>query len=769
MSSSITNTWRLSVDQQQQVLALNEVAEARLKSAIHWSNAGTLANLCRFVWTDEATFKAVCEALKKEALRAWLIQASRLYYSDEWLALKKSVWGPDLSDYDLVSINRTYQEMEALRHVVVQKMEHVPKLAPKPVAKEDAPRVPIPEETRQTLLRLNKEPCIIAECLNLASSIPNLIPGSIDWQISFASDAELCAFQVRVDEVERTYLERRIEDAVSKYPNGSPWSRFMECARAHFGSRVNMVKWWSQPNTTLPELRLLLDMLLQGQYLDKFQIAPVPKKTSPKPGVVLVDRVPLPESTRATILCIKQQLVEKQAYHDLCITYTNAFRNPVISAPVVFDSSWSSMDFATESDLQAFQNHVDRAERLLLKQKILKAIDDYPNTKWPDFKRLIIAHFGNRAETYRWWAKEDVALEDLRFYLDLLGQYDLDKVKVMIAHRCLETTPSKEKEAVSPAAPAVVRIPIPEATRKTLLQFVNDPAVASEYIALLNYYIQHLRPPERPAWFDWHVQFIDETDLADFQAKVDQVERYWLIGRIRTAIYMYPGSRWNQLQSMAVKHFGMMANFTEWFSMSGNGCSLEQLRFYLKMLGEEDLNKVKAMIEPEAADPKSKVPEPKVPAPTPTSTSTPAPAPAPKPLTLAQRKIRFLNQLRDKDHLWGALASYMDQTDSQCNLEGIARAVSLTDNAALLDEWEDIVNKTDPEHIFWKVMDRQIDEVERHILKGLGDLSKNQDSRSVQQRILFWWNTYKQPKRELICAYLDTLPNKAKVEEQKKQ
>jgi hypothetical protein len=484
-----------------------------------------------------------------------------------------------------------------------------------------------------------------------------------------------------------------------------------------------------------------------------------PEKTAPPPIFVPAPRVPLPDATRQTILRLKHELVEKQHYTDLCNTYIRAFVNPSKNDYSV-TNDWTRVDFADDTALKRFQVYVDRAERLLLHQKIEKAVDDYPIGAWTAFRDMIIAHFGNRAEQYRWWAKEDVTLEDLRFYLELLGQSNLDKVKLMTRQR-LEVSPAKDKEQTTVAAtPTPVRVPIPEWTRKTILKFIFDPAVEREYIALKNYYMQELCPPElrNGGWADWRVHFIDEKDVANFQARVDQVERYWLIARIQIAIARYPASKYVEFNSMVKKHFGVKARMMEWYTYTN--CPLEEMRFYLEMLGEHNLNKVKLMIEPTilncvamfdcaATETKSKAAEPEV--------------PAPAPLTLPERKIRFLRILRDKSILWASLASYMELREPNLCLESIARKVTMTEDEARLSEWEAIVNKTNPEHILWKLLDRKIGSADWSILRGLADVQKDpSDSRSDDERILYFWSTYPEPKRQLICAYLDTLPEKPK-------
>lgn len=218
---------------------------------------------------------------------------------------------------------------------------------------------------------------------------------------------------------------------------------------------------------------------------------------------------------------------------------------------------------------------------------------------------------------------------------------------------------------------------------------------------------------------------------AQLQALYNRLPKRHLLNlEIQQARSAYPRNQWEAFSDLTWTYYtDMDLNRHEWWKKLDD----ERAASYLKMLKEPDLNKVKMKMGHEE------------------------PLPAP---TLVQRKATFLCLLKSKPEIVPLLGSYMDQRVP--GLSFIAEKVAATDEDQFA-KWEGLLNEGEgSSHIMWQLIGRVVDHDDEEILKRLADLKKSadDDGRSIQQRILYFWSTYQEEKKELILAYLARLPFK---------
>ena len=219
--------------------------------------------------------------------------------------------------------------------------------------------------------------------------------------------------------------------------------------------------------------------------------------------------------------------------------------------------------------------------------------------------------------------------------------------------------------------------------------------------------------------------------------------RHLLNLAIDEARKVYPSAKWSEFMHLVAEYFGVQVYYDKWWE----DVSYEGARFYLEMLQEPDLDKVKKKFKSlEEQD-------------------------LPPPLvedvvehTLAQRKAKFLHQLKNNPRLVPLLGSYMSLVvPTLTTISNKTFSVQPEQNIHFeFDDWEAILNKTDKDHIVWQMMDRDMSPDDEEILKGLAELNKSAENseRTVEQRILYFWSIYTENKKELIIAYLKGVPLK---------
>lgn len=193
-----------------------------------------------------------------------------------------------------------------------------------------------------------------------------------------------------------------------------------------------------------PNLRIMSQEVSHDQlfYLKRLVTEKLELAACAKPGI------PITEETRLVLVRLyqEQESCVREHYVKLVQFFWDHFQTPTNN----IGENWR-VSFHNEADLKCFQEKVNEVERQLLTVQIWQAFRECEYHRRDELQKPVRTHFGSITNEPFWWTNPWISLVDLRFYLAMLREPDLDKVKAMVRDASNYAMAQEEGEEPDPA------------------------------------------------------------------------------------------------------------------------------------------------------------------------------------------------------------------------------------------------------------------------------------------------------------------------------